>query len=101
MTAPAQAISAAAGFSAAPQVLADVPVGLALTRARRDLQYAVLMGLDTHRRRQYALSARDEAATVLLAGSASADQLRYARLYFTAAQLFSADDAIPCRFLSA
>lgn len=101
MTAPAQAFSAAVGLTAAPPVLGHDLVELALTRARRDLQYAVLMGRDTHRRRQYALSARDEAATVLLAGSASADQLRYARLYFTAAQLFSADDAIPCRFLSA
>ena len=99
MTAPAQA--PAVGLKAPPPVLADVLVGLALTRARRDLQYAVLMGLDTHRRRQYALSARDEAATALLAGSASADQLRYARLYFTAAQLFSAYYMVPRPALSA
>ena len=101
MTAPAQAISAAVGLKSPPPVLADVLVGLALTRARKDLQYAVLMGHDTHRRRQYALSARDEAATALLAGSASADQLRYARLYFTAAQQFSADEMGPRRALSA
>ena len=60
----------------------------ALTRARRDLQHAILMGVDTHRRRQYALSARDEAATVLLAPDASSRQLRYARVYLVAAQRF-------------
>ena len=73
MTVAAQAISTGSATA------------LALRRARKDLQNAVLMGLDTHRRRQYALSAQDEAATVLLAGDANAGQLRYARLYFTAA----------------
>lgn len=101
MTAPAQAISAAVGLTAAPPALGHDLVELALTRARTDLQYAVLMGLDTHRRRQYALSARDEVATVLLAGSASADELRYARLYFTAAQQLSADEVALYRALSA
>lgn len=46
------------------------------------------MGVDTHRRRQYALSARDEAATALLAPDASSRQLRYARVYLVAAQRF-------------
>lgn len=82
MTASAQAISATRRLNAPPRALAHEPVELALARARKDLQYAVLMGLDTHRRRQYALSARDEAATVLLAGIASADQLRYAPALF-------------------
>lgn len=66
-----------------------VATSTALARARKDLQYAVIMGTDTHRRRQYALSARDEAATVLVAGDATAAQLRYARHYFQAAQRFA------------
>ncbi|ART74298.1 hypothetical protein BTO20_37305 (plasmid) [Mycobacterium dioxanotrophicus] len=69
---------------------AHVATSTALAQARRDLQYAVIMGTDTHRRRQYALSARDEAATVLVAGDATAAQLRYARHYFRAAQQFAA-----------
>lgn len=68
---------------------ASVATSTALTQARKDLQYAVIMGTDTHRRRQYALSARDEAATVLVAGDATAAQLRYARHYFHAAQRFA------------
>lgn len=60
---------------------AHVATSTALAQARRDLQYAVMMGTDTHRRRQYALSARDEAATVPVAGDATAAQLRYARHY--------------------
>lgn len=69
---------------------AHVATSTALAQARRDLQYAVIMGTDTDRRRQYALSARDEAATVLVAGDATAAQLRYARHYFDAAQRFAA-----------
>ncbi|MBY0290955.1 MAG: hypothetical protein K2X52_28025 [Mycobacteriaceae bacterium] len=68
---------------------AHVDTSTALAQARKDLQYAVVMGTDTHRRRQYALSARDEAATVLLAGDATAAQMRYARHYFRAAQRFA------------
>ncbi|MFB1298621.1 hypothetical protein ACAG24_024225 [Mycobacterium sp. pW049] len=64
-----------------------------MARARRDLQHAILMGVDAHRRRQYALSARDEAATVLLAADASPEQLRYARLYLSAAQRLSDTEA--------
>lgn len=68
---------------------AHVATSTALARARKDLQHAVTMGTDTHRRRQYALSARDEAATVLVAGDATAAELRYARHYFQAAQRFA------------
>ena len=67
----------------------------ALARARRDLQHAIVMGVDAHRRRQYALSARDEAATVLLAADASSRQLRYARVYLVAAQRFLDARALP------
>jgi len=81
--------------AAAHAISTGSATALALRRARKDLQIAVLMGLDTHRRRQYALSAQDGAATVLLAGDANAGQLRYARLYFTSAQHFSAAEASP------
>ena len=68
-----------------------------LARARRDLQYAVLSAGDPYRCRQYALSALDEACSVLLAGDAAALQRRYAGLYFRAAQQLArtADNAAP------
>ncbi|WP_239591543.1 hypothetical protein [Mycolicibacterium tusciae] len=68
---------------------AHVDTSTALAQARKDLQYAVFVCTDTHRRRHHALSARDEAATVLVAGDATAVQLRYARHYFDGAQRFA------------
>ena len=61
------------------------------------LQYAVLLAGDPYRCRQYALSALDEACSVLLAGDAAALQRRNAGLYFRAAQQLArtADNAAP------
>lgn len=92
MTVVAQQLSAS---GAAATRVGRCLAALALARARKDLQNAVLMGRDSHRHRQYALSARDEAATVLLAADATGGQRRYARIYFTAAQLFLAAEEAP------
>lgn len=52
-----------------------------LCEARADIHAAVAAHDDTHRRRQYALSARAYAATVLLAADATPAQLDHARCY--------------------
>ena len=95
MTVGTEPISAASQETSRLSVNVPASTTTALARARRDLQHAIVMGADAHRRRQYALSARDEAATVLLAADASSRQLRYARVYLGAAQRFSDVKAIP------
>ena len=87
-TVGAQMIPAASRETSLLSLNVAASTATALARARRDLQHAIVMGVDAHRRRQYALSARDEAATVLLAADASSRQLRYARVYLVAAQRF-------------
>ena len=87
-TVGAQMISSASQETSLRSLSVSAATATALARARRDLQHAILMGVDTHRRRQYALSARDEAATVLLAPDASSRQQRYARVYLVSAQRF-------------
>ncbi|KMO72849.1 hypothetical protein MOBUDSM44075_03943 [Mycolicibacterium obuense] len=94
-TVGAQMISAASQEASLLSLNVAASTATALARARRDLQHAIVMGVDAHRRRQYALSARDEAATVLLAADASSQQLRYARVYLAAAQRFSDSRATP------
>ncbi|WP_099039988.1 hypothetical protein [Mycobacterium neglectum] len=64
-----------------------------LAYARADIHAAVAAADDPHRRRQYALSARDYAVTVLLAGDATADQTRHADYYLTDAESFIAATA--------
>ena len=61
--------------------------------ARADIHAAVAAADDPHRRRQYALSARDYAVTVLLANDATADQTRHADYYLTDAEAFIATTA--------
>ena len=87
-TVGAQMIPAASQETSLRSLSVSAATATALARARRDLQHAILMGVDAHRRRQYALSARDEAATVLLAADASSEHLCYARVYLVAAQRF-------------
>ena len=62
----------------------------ALAYARADIAAAVAATDDPHRRRQYALSARDYAVTVLLANDATTDQTRHADHYLTDAEAFIA-----------
>lgn len=62
----------------------------ALAYARADIAAAVAATDDPHRRRQYALSARDYAVTVLLAADATTDQTRHADRYLTDAEAFIA-----------
>ncbi|MCV7153479.1 hypothetical protein, partial [Mycolicibacterium pyrenivorans] len=64
-----------------------------LAYARADIHSAVAAADDPHRRRQYALSARDYAVTVLLAGDASPDELRHAEYYLADAEAFIAATA--------
>ncbi|MCV7155709.1 hypothetical protein [Mycolicibacterium pyrenivorans] len=94
-TVGAQMIPAASQETSLRSLNVSASAATALARARRDLQHAILMGVDAHRRRQYALSARDEAATVLLAADVSSRQLRYARVYLEAAQRFLDARATP------
>ncbi|MFB1298641.1 hypothetical protein ACAG24_024325 [Mycobacterium sp. pW049] len=61
-----------------------------LAHARTDIHTAVAAADDPHRRRQYALSARDNAVTVLLAGDATPDDLRHAEYYLADAEAFIA-----------
>lgn len=62
-----------------------------LAYARADIHNAVAAADDAHRRRQYALSARDNAVTVLLAGDATPDERRHAEYYLADAEAFIAD----------
>lgn len=62
----------------------------ALAYARADIAAAVAATDDPHRRRQYALSARDYAVTVLLANDATTDQTRHADHYLSDAEAFIA-----------
>lgn len=64
-----------------------------LSYARADIHTAVSCADDPHRRRQYALSARDNAVTVLLAGDATADERRHAEYYLADAEAFIAATA--------
>lgn len=64
-----------------------------LAYARADIHSAVAAADDPHRRRQYALSARDNAVTVLLAGDATPDELRHAEYYLADAEAFIAATA--------
>lgn len=52
-----------------------------LGEARADIHAAVASHDDAHRRRQYAASAREYAATVLLAADATQAQRDHARCY--------------------
>lgn len=65
----------------------------ALAYARADIHSAVAAANDPHRRRQYALSARDPAVTVLLAGDATDDEIRPAEHYLADAEAFIANTA--------
>ncbi|GAB4989664.1 hypothetical protein MAHJHV58_46820 [Mycobacterium avium subsp. hominissuis] len=53
-----------------------------LAHARADIHASVAAHDDPHRRRQYALAARDHAAEVLLAADATPSELEHARHYF-------------------
>lgn len=55
-----------------------------LAMARQDIHHAV--GADEDRRRQYALSARDNAATVLLDPSSTRSEREYAEYYLADAE---------------
>jgi|JI10StandDraft_1071094.scaffolds.fasta_scaffold18126_6 hypothetical protein len=55
-----------------------------LAMARQDIHHAV--GADDDRRRQYALSARDNAATVLLDPSSTRREREYAEYYLADAE---------------
>ncbi|MFV8176722.1 hypothetical protein [Mycolicibacterium peregrinum] len=61
-----------------------------LEEARTDIAAAHAAIDDPHRRRQYALSARDNAVSVLLAGDAAPDQIRDADHYLAQAEAFIA-----------
>lgn len=61
-----------------------------LDEARSDIDAAHAAIDDPHRRRQYALSARDSAVSVLLAGDAAPDQIRDADHYLAQAEAFIA-----------
>ena len=61
-----------------------------LAAARTDIHNAVAAADDTHRRRQHALAARDNAVTVLLAHDATPDELRHAEYYLADAEAFIA-----------
>jgi hypothetical protein len=61
-----------------------------LAYARADIHSAVAAADDPHRRHQYALSARDNAVTVLLADDATSDELRHAEYYLADAEAFIA-----------
>ncbi|EHB53294.1 hypothetical protein [Mycolicibacterium vinylchloridicum] len=56
-----------------------------LARARADIHSAVNAD-DTHRRRQYALSARDNAITVLLEPTSQPSEREYAEYYLADAE---------------
>ncbi|OBB96013.1 hypothetical protein A5779_17510 [Mycolicibacterium peregrinum] len=62
-----------------------------LEEARSDIHAANAAIDDPHRRNQYALSARDNAVTVLLAGDANPDELRHAEHYLAAAEAIIAN----------
>jgi hypothetical protein len=64
----------------------SVATSAALTEARLDLQVAVAVGDDEHRRTQYALAALDNAVTVLVARDATDTQLASAQQYLIDAQ---------------
>lgn len=64
-----------------------------LAYARADIHTAVDCAEDPHRRRQYALSARDNAVTVLLAADATPDERRHAEYYLADAEVFIANTA--------
>ena len=83
----------AAGFD--PGAAASTPVepttSAVLAAARADIHNAVSCADDPHRHRQYALSARDNSAAVLLAPDASADERRHARYYLDNADAIIAE----------
>jgi len=62
-----------------------------LEEARSDIHAANAAIDDPHRRNQYALSARDNAVTVLLAGDANPDELRHAEHYLADAEAIIAN----------
>lgn len=62
-----------------------------LAYARGDIHTAVACADDPYRRRQYALSARDYAVTVLLAQDATPDERRHAEYYLADAEVFIAN----------
>lgn len=62
-----------------------------LEEARSDIHAATAAIDDPHRRRQYALSARDNAVTVLLAADATPDELRHAEHYAADAEAIIAN----------
>jgi hypothetical protein len=69
----------------------------ALAAARADLHAAVQTSSDEHHRRQYARSARDSAAEVLLNPASTRLECGYARNYFDDADAMIADDREPER----
>ena len=62
-----------------------------LEEARYDIHAANAAIDDPHRRNQYALSARDNAVTVLLAGDASPDEICHAEHYLADAEAIIAN----------
>jgi hypothetical protein len=72
---------------------AALSTSTALAAARNDLHTAVQAD-DDHRRQQYALSARDNAAEVLLAPASTPLELDYARGYFDHADALVSDRAV-------
>ena len=67
---------------------------LSLALARADIHTAVNAD-DNHRRRQYALSARDYAAEVLCDPTSTAAEMQYAGYYFADAEAIIAQLADP------
>ena len=72
---------------------AGLSAGVTLGCARADLHKAVRARDDEHRRRQYALSARDSAAEVLLDASSTRLECEYATYYFCDAEAMIAETA--------
>lgn len=69
----------------------SIATAATLEEARSDIHAANAAIDDPRRRNQYALSARDNAVTVLLAGDASPDELRHAEHYLADAEAIIAN----------
>jgi hypothetical protein len=69
----------------------SIATAATLEEARSDIHAANAAIDDPHRRNQYALSARDNAVTVLLAGDANPDELRHAEHYLADAEAIIAN----------
>jgi hypothetical protein len=84
---------------AQPTIIAHAPmisVSHALAMAREDIHHANTIAGDDHGCRQYALSARDNAAQVLCDPNSNTDEMRDAGYYFAEAEaIIAASGADP------